>query len=591
MDEFAIKLKQIVEDYPDILQDKKALRGILADIFPTEPKEVNLLINGYDVGVVDLRTLPADQLALRKVQLQKKINASFGVAESNALWIMDTWMYALELQPESASSAGESCGEVDDDFINRLKDAFDTMIVFKDLQQNNFISSFKLPSFMRDYVVKNFQNDNGEVDVESAGEFIRMYIPKKEDWKSLKNRIINNGETVRILAKVCVEIDIRTGDISFALPDFGLGYKDTTIPRDVWDACSAQLLNAEENWGIIELGYLYPCDENARGKIMLKSFTDFCPYETDLDEFKSAREMFSLDEWIDIVLSAVDYNPGGYETKAQKLSVLQRLLPFVEKNLNLIELAPPGTGKSYLFGQISRYGWLVSGKVTRPKLIYDMSKKADGIVAYKDFVALDEIREAEYMKDAELHSALQQIMENRKYNAPDGHEVNVDAGIVFLGNIAGRAMDEYSNMFHELPEPFHRAPFLDRIHGFIKGWDLPRMTDDLKAYGWALNSEYFSTILHALRDDVSYRAVVDARIELPPKADTRDTEAIKRICTAYLKLLFPHVRRPQDITSRDFNRYCLQPAMDMRAIIRIQMGIADEKEAGKNVPNFTVIDA
>lgn len=73
--------------------------------------------------------------------------------------------------------------------------------------------------------------------------------------------------------------------------------------------------------------------------------------------------------------------------------------------------------------------------------------------------------------------------------------------------------------------------------------------------------------------------------------DTRDTEAIKRICTAYLKLLFPHVRRPQDITSHDFNRYCLQPAMDMRAIIRIQMGIADEKESGKTVPSFSVIDA
>ena len=87
-------------------------------------------------------------------------------------------------------------------------------------------------------------------------------------------------------------------------------------------------------------------------------------------------------------------------------------------------------------------------------------------------------------------------------------------------------MDEYSNMFLELPEPFHRVPFLDRIHGFIKGWELPRMNDDLKAFGWALNSEYFSSIMHELRDDPSYRAIVDARIDMPPKADTRDTEAM-----------------------------------------------------------------
>lgn len=481
--------------------------------------------------------------------------------------------------------------EGNSDFINRLKDAFDIMVVFKNLQQNNFISSFKLPSFMRDYVVKDFQNEDGEVDVDGVVDFIRTYIPKKEDWKNLKNRMINNGETIRILAKVCIEINIRTGEISFALPDFGLGYKDTVIPREVWNACSEALLKAEENWGVIELSYQYPYDSETPGKIKLMDFEDFCPYETDLEEFKTARESFTLDEWIDIVLSAVDYNPAGYESRAQKLSVMQRLLPFAEKNLNLIELAPPGTGKSYLFGQISRHGWLVSGKVTRAKLIYDIGKKTDGIVAYKDFVVLDEIREAEYMKDTELHSALQQIMENRKYNAPDGHEVNVDAGIVFLGNISGNAMSAYGNMFVELPEPFHRVPFLDRIHGFIKGWELPRMNDDLKAFGWSLNAEYFSSIMHELRDDPSYRAVVDARIEMPPKADTRDTEAIKRICTAYLKLLFPHVRRPQDITAHDFEQYCLNPAKDMRAIIRLQMGIADEREAGKAVPEFSVIEA
>ena len=206
------------------------------------------------------------------------------------------------------------------------------MVVFKDLQQNNFISSFNLPSFMRDYVVKNFQDDDGEVDVDSASDFIRTYIPKKEDWKNLKNRIINNSETIKILAKVCVEINIRTGEISFALPDFGLGYKDTTIPREVWDTCSEALLKAEENWGIIELGYQYPYDAKTPGKIKLMDFTDFCPYETDLEEFKTARESFSLDEWIDILLSAVDYNPAGYESRVQKLSVIQRLLPFAESH-------------------------------------------------------------------------------------------------------------------------------------------------------------------------------------------------------------------------------------------------------------------
>ena len=474
------------------------------------------------------------------------------------------------------------------EFVERLKDAFDEMVVYKDLKKSNFISSFKLPSFMRDWVLKHFQNDEGEIDIDGAVDFIRQFIPKKDDWKSIVNRVVNQGDTAQFLAKIAVNIDIGTQTISFELPDFGLSYRETVITPEVWEACSTELLKSEENWGIIEIGYQYPTSEKEKGKIKLVSFKDFCPYMVDLDDYKYARESFSLTEWIDILLGAADYNAAGYANTEQKLAVIQRLLPFVEKRINLMELAPAGTGKSYLFGQVSRHGWLVSGKVTRAKLIYDIGKKKDGVVAVRDFVALDEIREAEYMKDTEIQSALQAIMENGAYRAPDNHEVNVDAGIIFLGNIASSAMSEYQNMFTELPKPFHQPQFLDRIHGFIKGWDLPRMTDDLKVCGWALNSEYFATVLHTLRDDPSYRAVVDQLVVLPKGADTRDTEAVKRICTAYLKLLFPNVRNAEDITAFEFKKYCLKPAMDMRQIIRMQMGYADEKYQGSTVPEFTI---
>lgn len=271
---FAAKLRTLVDDYPHALQDKRTLRSLLADAFPTDSEEVNLLMSAFEVGAVDLRFTSNDQLAIKKEQLQAQICRDYGIAENNASWGVETWMAAFGLLDPDIVEERDVSSEVSDDFIDRLKDAFDTMVVFKDLQQNNFISSFKLPSFMRDYVVKNFQNDDGEVDVDGATNFIRTYIPKKEDWKNLKNRIINNGETIKILAKVCVEINIRTGEISFSLPDFGLGYKDTTIPREVWNACSEALLKGEENWGIIDLGYQYPYDislsfKNAEGEMLL----------------------------------------------------------------------------------------------------------------------------------------------------------------------------------------------------------------------------------------------------------------------------------------------------------------------------------
>ncbi len=477
------------------------------------------------------------------------------------------------------------------EIIEKLKDNFDEMVVYKDLKKSNFISSFKLPSFMRDWVLNRFQDEEGNIDTDGATEFIKTFIPKKEDWKSIKNRVVHYQEHVKFLAKVSIDIDIKTQAISFALPDYGLTFKDTVITHDSWENCSEALLKAEENWGIVELGYLFPESEKAPGKIKLVNFQDFCPYIADLDEFKYAREAFSLDEWIDIILGAIDYNAAGYESEKQKLAMITRLLPFVEKRLNMIELAPKGTGKSYLFGSVSRFGWLSSGgTMSRAKMFYDIARKTEGLVFGHDYVAMDEVQTINFTDVDEMRGALKGYMENGKYTVGN-HEGAADAGIVLLGNIPANSMNEYVNMFHDLPKVFHESALLDRFHGFLKGWDLPRMNDDLKICGWALNSEYFSTIMHELRDDASYRAVVDELVDVPEKSDTRDTEAIKRICTGYLKLLFPHVQHAEDISARDFNKYCLKPAVEMRAIIKIQLGILDPDEfGGKGVPELSVKD-
>ena len=143
-------------------------------------------------------------------------------------------------------------------------------------------------------------------------------------------------------------------------------------------------------------------------------------------------------------------------------------------------------------------------------------------------------------------------------------------------------------MFEELPLAFHESALIDRFHGFIKGWDIPRMHDDLKISGWALNSEYFCTILHMLREDPSYRVIVDDLIEVPDRADTRDTEAVKRIATAYLKLLYPNARSAEEVNVLDFNRYCLKPATKMRYVIKKQLGILDKEFKGKDIPKFTI---
>mgnify|MGYP000056658594 CR=1 FL=1 len=473
----------------------------------------------------------------------------------------------------------------------KLRECFDEMTVFKDLKKTNAFNALSLPSFLRDWLLKKFEDENGNYDMGEVQAFVRQYLPPKDDWNSIKSRLVTGGERVKILTKIMVDIDIRTQQITFSLPGYDLKNKETLITPYIWEKYQEQLLRGRGSWGVVEMDYLPPDEDNKEeGQIRLVSFTDFCPYTVDLDFFKDVRNEFNVHEWIDILLGAIDYNADGYASEHEKLSVLKRLLPFVEKRLNLIELAPKGTGKSYLFGRVSRFGWLSSGgTMTRAKMFYDISKHEPGLVSNNDYVALDEIQTITFPNPEEMRGALKGYMESGEYTV--GNYAGIaDAGVILLGNISQNKMDEYQNMFVELPKVFQESALLDRFHGFIKGWDIPRMNDDLKIHGWALNSEYFSSIMHLLRDDGTYRAMVDDIVEVPPKSDTRDTEAVKRLATAYLKLLFPNVTSTGDIDKKAFRDYCLRPAMQMRGIIKTQLGIMDEEFKGKSIPNFTLRD-
>lgn len=477
--------------------------------------------------------------------------------------------------------------------INKLRNCFDEMVVYKDLKKSNFFSSLSLPSFMRDWLLKKFGDENGVFNSEELVEFIKTFLPRKDDWIFIKNRIVVENERVKFLAKISVDIDIKTSEVSFSLPDFGLSNKNTIIEESTWYDYKNDLVRGRETWGLIELGYRSPDNSGTKkaGKIKLVSFKSFCPYIIDVDYYKEARNEFSISEWIDIVLGAVDYNAEGYlDDEEKKLTMLTRLLPFVEKRLNLIELAPKGTGKSYLFGRVSRFGWLSSGGVmSRAKMFYDISKRTEGLVSGNDFVTLDEVQTISFPNVDEMRAALKGYLESGIYTVGN-YEGVAEAGVILCGNIKKETMDAdgYSNMFDELPSVFHESALIERFHGFIKGWNIPRMNDDLKISGWALNSEYFCSIMHELRDDMSYRAVVDDLIEVPLAADTRDTEAIKRISTAYLKLLFPNVRKSTDITVREFDRYCLSRAKKMRDTIKYQLGILDPEYRGKDIPALSI---
>jgi len=208
----------------------------------------------------------------------------------------------------------------------KLRDNFDEMVVYKDLKKTNFFSTLSLPAFMRDWLLKKFEDEDGNFDKDDLARFVKKFIPRKDDWTAIKNDIIIEGKRVKFLAKISVNIDIKTSEVSFSLPDFGLGFKETIIESDVWDDCKDDLVKGRDIWGMVELGYRSPDDfdiafeyekrsskakSSKEGKIKLISFKNFCPYNIDLDDYKDARSEFTIDEWLDVVLGGVGYNAKG----------------------------------------------------------------------------------------------------------------------------------------------------------------------------------------------------------------------------------------------------------------------------------------
>lgn len=478
---------------------------------------------------------------------------------------------------------------------DKIKKCFPDMLVYKSPEQGKFFSTLSLPSFMRDWLLMKFADENGGIDKQEVAAYVKKVIPKKDQWEEIKYNMTRNMQSERFLAKVTIEIDIATSTAYFSLPDFGVPKKkdEAVVGWDVVEANKDYLLSPNEVWGIVEIICDTKSDSTkAKNIIKMTDFSPFCPYNIELDYYVEAREQFETAEWIDVLLAAIDYNPDGYTGEEQKMAMLSRLLPFVEKRVNLIELAPKETGKSYLFSQISKYGWLVSGgSISRAKMFYDLQKRTTGLASHYDFVAFDEIQSISFPDKNEMQGVLKGYLESPTGEYRIGNYRGIgESGLILLGNINESMMDVNVNMFTNLPDIFHESALIDRFHGFIKGWEIPKMRESLKVNGWALNVEYFTEITHLLRSEMIYRAVVDEVLYVPKNAATRDTEAIRRICTGFLKLIFPNVRNASQLNIKEFEHYCLKPALKMRGVIKTQLGIIDTEFRGKAIPDIKVKD-
>lgn len=449
----------------------------------------------------------------------------------------------------------------------KIRTAFSSNAIYKNpAATNSLFVGRNLPSFVKDFLLKKFIDSEGHIDQGLLTSFLNSVMPKEP----IKERLRDNSE-VTVLARFIVSIDLVKGVTRFAIPDMDIKEKEGQIPEYVYSKHKGELVDGEK-WGIIKLCVM-PDDDGKKNHIEMVDYKPFKPYKSvDIQYFQEARKHFTTEEWLDVLLSAMEYDANGFESISQKIEFLTRLLIFLEPRLNVIELAPKGTGKSYVFGNLSKYGWLVSGgKVTRAKLFYDKQKKQNGIIKNHDFTVFDEIQTIVFQEPSEIQAALKSYLESGKTTI-DNNEFSSECGLLLMGNIPlTKEKRPVSNLyFNSLPVNFRESALLDRFHCFIEGWHLPRINKSMIFKGWTINVEYFSEIMHTLRTNNQYSLLFDELVTFEKDADMRDFNAVKRITTAYMKLLFPHWISKEDVNLGEFDLFCLQPAIRRRGIIKEQ---------------------
>ena len=298
-------------------------------------------------------------------------------------------------------------------------------------------------------------------------------------------------------------------------------------------------------WCIADIEYEFTEDKNASPWI-LSTLKPIQLSHLDFDSYVEARKQFTTDEWIDLLVQSVGFNPEMFG-KRSKLTQLIRLIPFCERNYNLIELGPKGTGKSHIYSEFSPHGILISGgEVSVPKLFVNNSSGKIGLVGYWDCVAFDEFAGKQKRVDKALVDIMKNYMSNKSFSR--GIEtLGAEASMVFVGNTQHTVpyMLKHSDLFDELPDKFYDSAFLDRIHFYIPGWEVDIIRGEMFSSGYGFVVDYLAEILRSLRNH-DYSDRYREHFSLSSDISTRDRDGINKTFSGLMKILFPDGEASKD---------------------------------------------
>lgn len=414
---------------------------------------------------------------------------------------------------------------------------FPGLVVRKDLT-NGLKQNAVVPTYVLEYLLgQHCATDDGEV-IKSGLESVRRILAKhyvhRNQSELVKSTIKEKGSH-KVIDKLTVELNDKGG---FYEAEFtNLGLKKVPVSDDFVRRFPKLLVGGI--WCITDVTYEVAVDTKS-SPWQIDTLKPIQVAKVDYGEFLKARAQFTTEEWMDTLMQSMGFNPEMFGRRA-KLLTLIRLIPYCERNYNLLELGPKGTGKSHVYAEFSPHGMLISGsEVTAPKLFVSNASGKIGLVGYWDCVCFDEFAGKDKRVDKTLVDIMKNYMANRTFSRGI-EQLTAEASMVFMGNTQKSVayMLKHSHFFDALPDKYIDSAFLDRIHAFNPGWEVAPIRHDLFTNGYGFVVDYIAEVLKHLRTE-DFTGAYKKHFEIVSEVSTRDQTGFEKTFSGLMKILYPN---------------------------------------------------
>ena len=430
------------------------------------------------------------------------------------------------------------CESARDEIKEKLRQHFDGKIVRKDLTKK-IKEGANVPVYVLEFLLGQYCSSDDEEVIESGVQTVKRILAdnfvRPDEAQKILSKLRQKGSHT-VIDMITAHLDIKKNCFFASFSNLGL----TNAPiEDEYPEKYDRLL-CGGIWCIVQLDYEYVEEEKQNGyPIQIRKLTPIQMPHIDITQLKQGRKAFSKEEWIDVMLRSIGMEPDELSYR-EKWLLLTRMIPLVENNFNLCELGPRSTGKSHLYKEISPNSILVSGgQTTVANLFYNMGRKTVGLVGLWDCVAFDEVAGIRF-KDKDGIQIMKDYMASGSF-ARGKEEKAASASMVFVGNI-NQSVDvllKTSSLFDPFPpEMGTDTAFLDRIHCYLPGWEIPKFRPEHFTNDYGFISDYLAEFIRELRKD-QYGDAIDHYFRLGKNLNQRDTIAVRKMVDGYLKLVYP----------------------------------------------------